>query len=163
MNTLFISYAHANIDFAVRIKKQLERIGFKIWQDKENLRGGLDWKLQIFDALMDVDIVLLILSEASVSSRFVRMEWKTALKRNKKILPVLLETCIIPKELINIQYIDFSNLSNYSDSFSSLVRDLSDNVRPENLASRFQVKQKSGDSSIQIGQAQNVTIKKTKS
>jgi TIR domain len=41
---VFISYSHANGDFAEILKTRLERSGFNVWTDEDRLLAGEDWR-----------------------------------------------------------------------------------------------------------------------
>lgn len=163
MKKLFFSYAHKNSEFANKIKLELERMGFHVWQDVGNLRSGLNWETQIIDAVANTDIMLVLLSKASVKSKYVRQEWLTALTNSIKIIPLLLEKCTIPKDLQKIQYIDFSDTETYSFNLATLIRDLIEVKDDKEKNIQTNLKQKSGNDSIQIGNAGNISIKQNKS
>src|SRR5207237_813113 len=66
----------------------------------------------VFDGLAESDTLIVMLSAASVRSRWVREELNSAIMRRLsdngiRILPILIETCNIPLALKHIKYADF--------------------------------------------------------
>ena len=61
-------------------------------------------------ALHECEIFLIILTPASISSENVKDEIGYAIDHGKRILPVLLEECVIPLRLRRFQYVDFTKM-----------------------------------------------------
>ena len=80
---IFISYSHVDSKFADKMKERLEEEGFTVWLDRHDLKAGQTQK-QIDRAIRLHDIVLLILSEASVESDWVVHELQTARRKEKE-------------------------------------------------------------------------------
>lgn len=113
--TVFISYAKEDIAEAKLIFELInENTDFNAWLDEEFLLPGMDWELAIMKALQDSKLIVLIISQNSVTKTgFVQKEIKKALDRldyfpstEIYIIPVLIEKCLISEpRLMKIQYL----------------------------------------------------------
>jgi hypothetical protein len=79
---VFISYSHADKGFADKLYEQLQEAGVSVWLDRHDMVAGAINK-QVQRELRLRDIVVLILSEASVKSDWVEHELKTARQKEK--------------------------------------------------------------------------------
>ena len=114
MATYFISYSRIDgLDFASWLSDSL--VGgasqFDIWLDKDKLRAGQHWQLEIERALRSADAVLYVMTGDSVSPRSIsREEIRTARSQHVPIIPLLIDKNVsIPFELQDLQHIDFTN------------------------------------------------------
>jgi len=106
---VFICYAHEDQDFVLKLAANLKERGVRVWLDEWDIPASADWDLTIDNALYDCAQFLIVLSPAARASREVRGELRTALDENKPILPVLYQTCRIPRQLRLIQHVDFTS------------------------------------------------------
>jgi hypothetical protein len=79
--SLFISYSTKDQEFAERLHADLQAKGVRCWFAPHKLQGGKKTYRQIDDAIRIYDKLLLILSEASMASEWVRTEIAIARKR----------------------------------------------------------------------------------
>ncbi len=70
---------------------QSEQSVLDIWFDQDNLRAGLPWEQQLFQNLRPRDLVLLFVSQNSLQSWYVRLEFEYALQHGIQVLPLLLQ------------------------------------------------------------------------
>jgi hypothetical protein len=76
---ILISYARADaLESSARLRAELQQAAYDIWRDIEEMRGGKDWKEQLRQAIGDVDVIVLMLTPASVASKYVLWECDTA-------------------------------------------------------------------------------------
>ena len=76
-SSLFISYSSKDVKIAEVIENHLLENGFDdVWRDKSQIRA--DWSREIANALSKSDIVLLIWSDNSSESNWVKNEWLSA-------------------------------------------------------------------------------------
>jgi Predicted nucleotide-binding protein containing TIR-like domain/TIR domain len=135
----FISYSAQDRVFAERIHNDLQEVGIRCWLDSKDLKIGDHIEVQINRAIQLTDKVLLILSEASVNSAWVRREIDVALKKesqgNKTILfPIRIDDAVMKAAdessttLVRLKHIgDFTEWTvpdGYRRAFSRLVKDL---------------------------------------
>ncbi len=119
---LFISYARADGEFALRLAQDLREAGIAIWLDQLDIPSGARWDSAIQQALDSCASMLVILSPDSVSSENVLDEIGFALHKKKHIVPVLYRTCDIPFRLLRFQYVDFTE--GYERGLRELLEDL---------------------------------------
>ena len=116
-NQVFISYSAHNKTFADEVYEKLKSAGIKVWMDTEKIRGGDNWRKEIEDALVESDIILVLLDKKSVKSHYVTYEWAFALgnKREEMVIPLIIENCKMHKRIDDIRkhHIDFSKGKNW--------------------------------------------------
>ncbi len=122
-NTLFISYAREDADFALRLAKDLRAAGVAIWIDQLDIPTGARWDRAVQTALENCARFLIILSPASTASENVQDELALALDENKIIVPVLYRECKTPLRLRRLQRIDFTQ--DYRRGLKKLLEDIS--------------------------------------
>jgi TIR domain-containing protein len=100
-SSCFISYSAKDQDFAERLHTDLQNSGVRCWFSPHDVKGGKKLHLQIDDAIWVCDRVLLILSEHSMGSEWVKTE--IAYARQKELSErrqVLFPVTIIPFERV---------------------------------------------------------------
>src|SRR5215831_12207128 len=110
---IFVSYAHGDLDFVSRLAHDLQRVGVTIWQDKKDIRVGVDWSREAERGIKNCTSVLVVLSPKSVESDHVRAELLYAKEKQKHIIPVLYEKCTLPLLLVGLQYVDLTGRNYY--------------------------------------------------
>ena len=83
---VFVSYAHEDGDLRDTLCELLAAQGYDVWSDTR-IAAGQDFHDRIGDALTAAIAVLVLWSDHSIASQWVRWEAEQALKR-KKLLPV---------------------------------------------------------------------------
>jgi predicted GTPase len=71
------------------------------------LLPGQYWEDQLYAAIETSDITLLVVSQASMASEYVRDEWQHAIAKNKPVILLIFEACRLPDELKDCAWIDF--------------------------------------------------------
>jgi internalin A len=100
--TVFISYSHKDerpkdeLEMRFKVFQAAGLVG-KVWTDRM-LEAGELWDSRIKDEVTRADVVVLLLSNAALTSNYIRtIEMKTALDRHRKgkarVVPILLERC----------------------------------------------------------------------
>lgn len=116
MNTnkkAFLSYSHEDKDFAQIIAHKLIESGIEVWWDKWEISGGDSLIQKIFaEGLSKADIFLIILSNESVNSNWVKQELDYAIIKKiegvTRIIPLIKEKCDIPPPLRSLLWVDLS-------------------------------------------------------
>lgn len=122
---IFLSYSHTDGDDACeQLLTKLESLGYRVWRDVKELKGGDVWKDRLRVALRTADVVLVLLTPEAVNSKYVEWEWEQALTLRKRVIPLMMLSCAVPKELEQLHYYDMSQPAKYSQSFEYLLRDL---------------------------------------
>jgi TIR domain len=101
-----VCYAREDQDFVRALIVDLRARGLSIFVDAD-IEPGADWDRTIDERLRTCAKLLIVLSPAAVGSAEVRGELRIALNLAKPIVPLLLVTCETPRQLQNIQYLDF--------------------------------------------------------
>ncbi len=86
----FISYGRVDSkEFAIRLQTNLNKHGFQVWFDFNDIPLAVDFQNQIDDGIEKAHNFLFIISPHSVNSRYCRKEIELAIKFNKRIIPLL--------------------------------------------------------------------------
>src|ERR1700733_14924744 len=113
---IFLSYGHGDEATARRFAESFEREGFSVWWDA-SLRSGDAFDATIESALRSAKAVVVLWSEISVQSRWVRAE-ATLADRNKTLMPVMIELCDRP---IMFELMHTTDLSHWNGDPNDLV------------------------------------------
>ena len=124
----FVSYSREDLEFILRLTKDLKARGAKVWMDKVDIRAGQVWEQAIEDAVRVCRRMIVVLSPASVNSKRVKVEVSSAFDEDKEIIPVLLRDCEIPRSLRLFQYADFR--SSYDEGLEELLASLNSEQQP---------------------------------
>jgi len=120
---IFMSYSRREVGFVDNLTNHLENEKHTVWLDYRSLVPGKPWKEQIDEGIAGSDIILLVVSKASIASQNVEMEWRQVLQqKNKRIILVVFEAVDIPKELEQYEWVDFRG--NYQKALKELYRQL---------------------------------------
>ncbi len=135
----FVSYSARDKAFAERIYHDLQEVGVRCWLDSKDLKIGDRLDIEIDRAIQVTDKVLLVLSESSIRSDWVRKEIEFALERESKakktiLFPIRIDDAVmetndeISRLLVQTRHIgDFTawnDPDSYKRAFSRLVKDI---------------------------------------
>lgn len=104
---IFISYQRDSEADARQVHTQLERAGFRVWQDVENIRHPARWPVAIDQALRETDRIVLLLTPKSMQSDEVFNEWFFYYSERKPIHCLMVETCKPHYQLVPFQWLDW--------------------------------------------------------
>ena len=93
---VFLSHSSQNIEIAMEVAGTIQNQGVPLWFSDENILTAQDWLDAIGKALERCDWFMVLLSPASVISRWVRLEYSYAIRHNQyidHIVPVIIEPC----------------------------------------------------------------------
>src|SRR5262245_46945145 len=113
--TVFISYSHSDRKFVNELVDKLQKSGVGIWIDQWQIKVGDSITGKINEGIGVSDFLVVVLSKASVSSKWVKEELNAATIRNIEedkhafILPVLIEATEIPPFLRHRKYANFKD------------------------------------------------------
>jgi hypothetical protein len=96
MAKVFISYANQDTEFAEALKSALNELGHTSWWFDEGVAPGQKWQEVIIGQLRNVDALVILVSPASLHSKWVSHELEAALAYSEEkgkpiIIPVMLE------------------------------------------------------------------------
>ncbi|HEY4607619.1 MAG TPA: toll/interleukin-1 receptor domain-containing protein, partial [Ilumatobacteraceae bacterium] len=85
--TLFLSYAHQDLDVVTSLRRDLEDLGQTVWLD-ESLHGGQIWWEEILRQVRQCNGFVLAVSATSLASEACLAEWEYAVDLARPFLPV---------------------------------------------------------------------------
>ncbi|KJU83195.1 protein containing DUF1566 [Candidatus Magnetobacterium bavaricum] len=90
---VFISYDSRDLTFADKLVSRLESRGYKCWIDRGEIVAGKEFDEEIFTAITENPGLLLVvlLSEKTLQSKYVKDEIRLAYDNNLHIIPVFIE------------------------------------------------------------------------
>lgn len=88
---IFISYSRSEMYYAEALTLGLQRAGFDVWFDLQQLEPGCIWLEEIAKGLQSCDELILVVSRSALTSPWVTKEWQYALDNNKPVHLVLFE------------------------------------------------------------------------
>ncbi len=110
---VFVSYAHKDNKKVLDLIKLLKRKMCRIWYD-EGLTPGGSWNDDLANHISKCECVIIIITNNSIQSQYVKSELNYAISLNKKIYPVFLENVELPAGLAMMlgttQYIHINDL-----------------------------------------------------
>lgn len=129
---LRIFLCHSSLD-KINVRKlysQLKSIGFKPWLDEEEILPGQDWSLEIAKAIRSSEIILVFLSNNSISqSGYMQRELKSALDLALEqpegkifIIPIRLEDCNVPENLKKFHWLNLFESNSYKKLILTLTK-----------------------------------------
>ena len=124
--TIFLSYSHANTEFAQKLIADLQKAGHAVWIDSSNLKGGDQWLRAIAEGIINSYGFVLVATKQSLKSQWVQDEILWAKQRNKRIVTVLLEDVTSEIEffpLVNYQGVKFYDID-YAMALPKLLEGL---------------------------------------
>ncbi len=107
MSDIFISYARPDRDKAEQLARTLETQGWNVWWDRELLAGHV-FAQEIAEALAQAKAVIVLWSQASVASNWVKDEAQEGVARGV-LVPVLMEKIALPLGFRQFEAADLSD------------------------------------------------------
>jgi hypothetical protein len=125
---VFLSYSRSEHAVATRLQSDLKVRGYEVWLDGTQLRAGDDWLKQTAEAIdrtLEKGALVLLLSEAAISSPWVMREVRYALERKGLVVPCLVgrRPSRVPVDLEVIHWVDFT--ASYERGIGRLLATLS--------------------------------------
>jgi len=123
--SIFISYSSVDEDIAKNLYNYLKSSEIMAWIACEDIPSGASFDDEIQRALISSTHVVLIVSKASIASRYVKDEIEYALTASKVVIPVIIETVEeMPLRWNTLNHINLLNGLDDSESLKKLVRAL---------------------------------------
>ncbi len=107
MTKVFLSYDRDDQAAASKIATALEKAGHEVWWDR-HIRGGSQYAQEIERALAEAGAVVVLWSERSIHSAWVRDE-AAAGRDSGRLIPVRIDACTPPLGFRQYQTIDLPN------------------------------------------------------
>ena len=96
---VFISYSTDDTAVVTTVRTYLEVQGIECWMAPRDIVPGQDYAEQIIDAIEESTYPLLVLSESSNRSIFVRNEVERAVSKRKVIIPFRIQPILPSRSL----------------------------------------------------------------
>jgi hypothetical protein len=115
MGHIFISYSRRDAKIVDQIVEKMQEAGFNVWIDREAIKPGKTWRVQIVQAIDGCDAFVLMLSSNSAVSDNVRKEIDLSQGSGRQIFIIKLDSVKLPAEmqyqLVGLQHIDLQKSS----------------------------------------------------
>jgi len=120
--TIFISYGRdqenpEDVEMVRRVKSDLEKEGFTVLMDEEQLRTTHDWAVELEKMILRSQWVLYFITPYSARrpDGFCLRELTHSLAHRVPIAPVMIRQEVLPIEICRIQYLDLQALKSEED------------------------------------------------
>ena len=90
---VFISYKSEEEAEARRIRDVLERNGISCWMAPDSIPAGSNYMMQIPQAIEGCKVMIVVISEKSQKSTWVKNEFSEAVSKNKLVIPYVIQDC----------------------------------------------------------------------
>ena len=125
---IFVSHSSIDKDFVRGLCVDLAARGHQPWLDEWEILAGESITERVGTGIEDADFMIVVLSEASVESRWVEQEWQAkhwseVTERHVKVIPVLKNACEIPVLLRTKKYVDLRD-DKYSQGLETLLKSI---------------------------------------
>ncbi len=127
---VFVSYTGVDKPFVERLVGALQSLAVRLWVDHLEIRVGDSIVGKVAEGLREADVLIVVLSQAYVGSRWVAEEINAAFiamveGNGVRLCPALIESCDVPVLLKTRRYADFTK------GFGSGIRELVDGIIPD--------------------------------
>jgi hypothetical protein len=120
--TVFLCHSSGDKEAVRRLERRLRNDGYTTWLDERELLPGQDWDRQIRRAVGDSDVVVVCLSQSSVTKTgFVQKEIRLVLDAAEErpegavfVIPARLEECEVPDRLSRWHWVDLFRRGGYN-------------------------------------------------
>jgi hypothetical protein len=138
---VFISYSRRDGAIADAIAEKLIARGFEVLIDQRSLPFGEKWQGELADFIRLSDTVIWLVSAASIQSNWVNWELDEVARRNKRLVPVMVdhvERDTLPRQIGEIHILPAEGVLDLSHDFDALVSILESDRAWLKQASRLQ-------------------------
>lgn len=105
---IFISYSRRQLYFAESVVQELQRDHrLRVWFDLQQLTPGSDWQTSLKHGYENCRYLILVASNASLKSKYVEIEWRSALERGCPVYVIIYEPVVLPQALVDCPTYDF--------------------------------------------------------
>ena len=144
MAQVFTSYSRRDKETVDQIVGVIEGTGIDVWLDREDIKAGNMWRVQIVEAIDTCAAFLLMLSPNSAASDNVRKEIDLAEGSERPIFAVMLQPVKLPADiryqLAGLQLIDVQKLG-FDAAVARLIEDLKEHIKKIAAAAEQTVRQ----------------------
>lgn len=122
MKEIFLSYSRPDSTTVLALATALEEKGVSVWIDRSGIEEGDAYDTQIEEAIAQTRVVIVVWSQHSVRSHWVRAEAAYALNKHK-LVPIVIDKSEPPLQFHHIQTISFDgwNGAGHDEAFKRLL------------------------------------------
>ncbi len=132
MTTLFISHSSRDDEFVNHLANHLHSAGYTTWIDHINTPDGMLWANIIQEGLEHGEYMILVVTEHSLQSRHVRIEWQSFQGLVKPIILIILEDKVeIPTLLQDYPTVNWSLVTDFVNNVQALLKYLPQPIADE--------------------------------
>ena len=132
MSQVFTSYSRRDVETVDHIVSEMKKSGLQVWIDREAIKAGREWRVQIVQAIDTCDAFVLMLSANSAASDNVRREIDLAQDSQRALFALMLEPVKLPADvryqLAGLQFIDV-NLLGMEKAARQLIETLREHLK----------------------------------
>lgn len=128
---VFISYSRKDLEFVEALAQALSSHNVSVYLDKTDIAPGEDWKKRLAGLISEADTIVYVISPDSIGSEMCRFEIRTALKLNKRIIPIVcraVSEADAPAELSSLNWLFFIEQNQIEPSFRALIASLNTDI-----------------------------------
>jgi hypothetical protein len=123
----FLSHSSKDKAFVRKLAADLVANGVKVWIDEQRILVGDSIPEKVAQGLAESDFFLIVVSENSVGSSWVKKELSNALiheieRRNVTVLPIKIDDATMPESIRDKRYADFQG--SYDEGLKGLIESI---------------------------------------
>jgi hypothetical protein len=99
MDQVFTSYSSRDVQVVETIVGKMSQAGLRVWLDREEIKAGNAWSVQIVEAIDTCPAFVLMLSPNSAASKEVHQEVYLSHESRRAMYVVMLEPVKVPNEI----------------------------------------------------------------
>ncbi|PIY09167.1 MAG: hypothetical protein COZ18_08490 [Flexibacter sp. CG_4_10_14_3_um_filter_32_15] len=112
MTDVFVSYAEEDEEIRNRVLRSLSQHLITTWTHQMDIQAGGDFDKEVEKGIEQADNFVFFITHESIKSEYCKSELEHAVKYNKRIIPLRMDsvpTHDFPIEIRNLQFIDFTD------------------------------------------------------
>jgi hypothetical protein len=125
--SVFISHSRKDKDFVGELKEALEKHGYDVWVDVEDILPTEDWLAGVYSGIEKADAFVFVISSDSTRSKDCQRELDHAVEHNKRLVPIMhrsVDDKEVPKPLGVPEWIFFRDSDDFDRSLQTLTKAL---------------------------------------
>src|SRR5688572_4625470 len=141
---VFLSYSSKDKFIARRLAESLRSRGLFVWIDEGQLGPGDSLSTALANALERIDVFVIIITENSIASNWVKYELNLALshmiERRIKVAPLLFDDSVLPDSLRGMIWGDCRNDEGLIRSVNQILKSIgvAFPMEPSNIMGRYE-------------------------
>jgi hypothetical protein len=131
LGKIFISHSSVDKPFVRRLAARIRKAGYEVWLDEHELLAGDALGEKIAVALKETKVIIVVVSENSVKSKWLKYELNIATERmvkdDRRVIPAVIDDAPLPPEVTGRIYADFRK--SFSTGLKSILSALDEETR----------------------------------